>query len=194
MLFSVTQTLRDLPLYRATVPTTVLRLKCLPQTLQKHGRFLKDFDLFLGPVQKQIILSYPRYLPHIPDENTANTKAEWPAGLHAFTHCGSPSDGTLRWSAKAPLLPARPVATPVAPLPRGSYGAGRPSGPVGLSVCTSMTVRTQRKPSQFIFVLGSAPLRWAGRMLGPLSIHPPPRKAFYVPRSGPLGFRSGAFL
>lgn len=91
----------------------------------------------------------------------------------------------------SPLGQWRP---PVAPLPRGSYGAGRPSGSVGLSVCTSMTVRTQRKPSQFIFVLGSAPLRWAGRMLGPLSIHPPPRKAFYVPRSGPLGFRSGAFL
>jgi hypothetical protein len=28
-------------------------------------------------------------LPHIPDENAANTKAQWPTGLHAFTHMHS---------------------------------------------------------------------------------------------------------
>jgi hypothetical protein len=34
----------------------------------------------------KVLLSYPRYLPHIPDKNAANTKAQWPTGLHAFTH------------------------------------------------------------------------------------------------------------
>jgi hypothetical protein len=56
----------------------------------------------------------------------------------------------------------------------------------------SFTSRAQRKPIQFILVLGSVPLRCAARTLGVLSIQPPPRKLRCVPCSGPLGFFSGA--
>ena len=57
---------------------------------------------------------------------------------------------------------------------------------------TSFASRAQRKPIQFILVLGSVPLRCAPRTLGVLSIQPPPRKLRCVPFSGPLGFLSGA--
>ena len=38
---------------------------------------------------EKVLSSYPRYLLHIPDENAANTNAEWPTGLHVLTHMHS---------------------------------------------------------------------------------------------------------
>lgn len=49
----------------------------------------------------------------------------------------------------------------------------------------SWTSRAQRNPIQLIFVFRSVPFRITTRMVVVLSIHPPPRKAFCVPVSGP---------
>ena len=49
----------------------------------------------------------------------------------------------------------------------------------------SCASRAQRNPIQLIFVFGSVPFRIATRMVVVLSIYPPPRKAFWVPVSGP---------
>lgn len=62
----------------------------------------------------------------------------------------------------------------------------------GVASVASLTSRAQRKPIQFILVLGSDPLRCAPRTLGVLSIQPPPRKLRCVPFSSPLRFLSGA--
>jgi len=37
----------------------------MSKTFQKHGRFLKDFDLILGPVKKQMIVKFKTdFLPN----------------------------------------------------------------------------------------------------------------------------------